>query len=228
MTNLSLNPLLLSAKLEKLVELNMYFMTCEFVLVLSVLKIIVFSFVSYIIEIDRMSAVKCYNRLIEQKDSDAPLSKAAKCKLIVDHILCTYDLVLDKNHENLLKTDSIPLSLTYHHITPVLRDRFKFYLTLSFEDDDEVFSIFLKVNIMPRMCAPVYVREQWCDPVRCIFQRKRVVTTQQAKKSRYNAPVGDAVIDYELIPSLLDDEQENDLARLMKAIGNVVQRLHKT
>jgi len=53
------------------------------------------------------------------------------------------------------------------------------------------------------------------------------VTTQQAKKSRYNLPVGDAFIESELIPSLLEDEQENDLARLINAIGNVVQRLHK-
>ena len=149
-SSMSLDSLILKEKLENLVELGMYLMKCEFVPISSVLKIIVFSFVSYIIESYPMSAVICYNKLIQEKNIEAPLSRAVKCKLIVNHILHTFDLVLEENGENILKAETIPVTLTYRHVLPAFGDRFKFYLTVSFEDDD--FSVFLRVN-MYRMYA---------------------------------------------------------------------------
>ena len=111
-----------------------------------------------------MSAVKCYDKLVQLKNSHPPLSKAARCKLIIHHVLSTYDLVMTKdNDEQLLKSDTIRLVLVYHHVESSFRDRFRFVVTMSTDDEEEFkeFNVYLKVNIMPRMSALVYVRTSW-------------------------------------------------------------------
>ena len=72
--------------------------------------------------------------------------------------MSTYDLVMTKdNDEQLLKSDTIPLVLVYHHVESSFRDRFRFVVTMSTDDEEEFkeFNVYLKVNIMPRMSALV-------------------------------------------------------------------------
>jgi hypothetical protein len=98
-----------------------------------------------------MSAVQCYNKLIKGKTTEEPLSKAAKCKMIIHHVLSTFDLEVVKEHEHLLKTDTVPTEFTYNHIMLEFKERFTFHLV--FSHFDEVFNVFLKVHIMSRMYA---------------------------------------------------------------------------
>jgi hypothetical protein len=53
------------------------------------------------------------------------------------------------------------------------------------------------------------------------------VSTGSSKRARFSEPTYDIEIDSTELPSLLDDDKENDVAKLMKIMSRIILRFHK-